>query len=93
MSLLRIRQAVPLDGYRLRLTLTDGSTVERDVSNLLTGPVFEPIRRDPRLFRQVRVEHGTVTWPGDVDLCPDVLIWLGPPPQNDATSKPYGAPT
>ena len=92
MALLRIRQAVALEGYRLRLTLTDGSTVERDVSNLLIGPVFERIRRDPHLFQQVRVEHGTVTWPGDVDLCPDVLIWQGPPPSN-TTSKPTSSPT
>jgi hypothetical protein len=87
MALLRIKHAVPLEGYRLRLTLTDGSTVERDVSNLLSGPVFEPIRRDPHLFQQVLVEHGTVTWPGDVDLCPDVLIWQGPPPGSSATSN------
>ena len=89
MPLLRIKQVVPLGGYRLRLTLTDGSTVERDLENLLTGPVFESIRRDSGLFRQVRVEHGTLTWPGEVDLCPDVLIWQGPPPlEHDSTSKP-----
>ncbi len=80
MSLLRIKQAVPLEGYRLRLTLTDGSIVERDVEKLLVGPVFDGIRSDPVLFRKVSVEHGTVTWPGDVDLCPDVLIWQGPSP-------------
>jgi hypothetical protein len=91
MSLLRIKQVMPVGGYRLRLTLTDGSTLERDVENLLIGPVFESIRRDPSLFRQVRVEHGTVTWPGDVDLCPDVLIWQGPPPE--ATSKVKSDPT
>jgi hypothetical protein len=83
-SLVRIKQVVPLEGYRLRLTLTDGSTVERDVSSLLAGPVFDAIRSDPALFRQVRVEHGTVVWPGDVDLCPDVLIYDGPPPENAA---------
>jgi Protein of unknown function (DUF2442) len=93
MSLLRIKQVIPVGGYRLRLTLTDGSTLERDVEKLLVGPVFESIRRDPGLFRQVRVEHGTVTWPGDVDLCPDVLIWQGPPPEDEAKSKPDGDPT
>ena len=87
MSLVRIKQVVPLDGYRLRLTLTDGSTIERDVTNLLVGPVFEAIRRDPALFRQVRVDHGTVVWPGEVDLCPDVLIWKGPPPPAGAIER------
>jgi hypothetical protein len=86
MSLLRIKQAVPLEGFRLRLTLTDGSIVERDVASLLVGPVLDGIRRDPSLFRKVRVEHGTVTWPGDIDLCPDVLIWQGPPPKGATDS-------
>jgi len=80
MAMVRIKKAVPLTGQRLRLTLTDGRTLERDVGPLLVGPVFDPIRNDPSLFQQVRVEHGTVVWPGGVDLCPDVLIWDGPPP-------------
>lgn len=82
MGLLRIKDVEPLAGHRLRLTLTDGTVRERDVSALLAGPVFERIRNDPSVFSQVRVERGTVTWPGDVDLCPDVLIWNGPPPRD-----------
>ncbi len=54
MSFLRIKKAVPLKGYRLRLTLTDGSIVERDVEGLLAGPVFQAIRQNPVLFRQAR---------------------------------------
>jgi hypothetical protein len=74
MSMVRIEEAVALPGQRLRLTLTDGRILERDVGPLLVGPVFEPIRYNPTLFQHVRVEHGTVVWPGEVDLCPDVLI-------------------
>lgn len=85
MSLLRIKKAVPLERFRLSLTLTDGSVVERDVSDLLVGPVFEPIRSDPALFRKVRTEEGTVVWPNGADLCPDVLIWGGPPPREPRT--------
>ncbi len=81
MALLRIREAEPLEGFKLRLKLTDGSTIEREVSRLLVGPVFEKIRKDPAFFAQVRVEGGTVVWPNGADLCPDVLIWGGPPPQ------------
>lgn len=80
MSLLRIRKVIPLEGFRLRLTLTDGSVVERDVADLLVGPIFDSIRRDPVRFREVRAEAGSVTWPNGADLCPDVLIWGGPPP-------------
>jgi hypothetical protein len=88
--MLRIKNATPLSGYRLRLTLTDGSVVERDVETLLQGPVFEPIRRDPELFRKVTVERGTLCWPGDVDLCPDTILWEGPPPNGAADSADLG---
>jgi hypothetical protein len=89
MALLRIRKVEPLQPFKLRLILSDGSTIERDVSRLLIGPVFEDIRNDPRLFAQTRVEGGTVVWPNGADLCPDVLIWGGVPPQDDdATTRP-----
>lgn len=72
--MVRIRSATPLDGYRLRLEFTDGTVGDVDLSRELWGPVFEPLR-DPSVFRQVRVDprFGTVVWPGDVDLDPDVL--------------------
>lgn len=80
MPLVRIRQVEPLDGFRVRLHLTDDRVLERDLSDLLTGPVFESIRRDPAVFRQVQVEGGTISWPGGADLCPDVLIRGQAPP-------------
>ena len=82
MALLRIREVKALEGFKLRLTLTDGAVIERDVSRLLVGPVFEPIRKDMSVFAKVRVEGGTVVWPNGADLCPDVLIWGGPPPED-----------
>jgi hypothetical protein len=88
MVLVRIRQVRPLDGFRLELTLTDGSVVERDVTVWLQGPVFEPLRADPDLFRQARVEGGTVAWPNGADLCPDVLIWGGAPPVEANVAPP-----
>ncbi len=81
MALLRIREVKALEGFKLRLTLSDGSVIERDVSRLLVGPVFEPIRKGPAVFAQARVEGGTVVWPNGADLCPDVLIWGGAPPE------------
>ena len=87
MSLLRIERVAPLQGFWLRLTLTDGSVIERDVEHLLSGPVFQALRQDPALFAQARAEEGTVVWPNSADLCPDVLIWDGPPP-GVATAPP-----
>jgi hypothetical protein len=82
MRLLRIQEVEALEGFRLRFKLTDGSMVERDVSALMIGPVFESLKRDPESFRMVRAEGGTVVWPNGADLCPDVLIWGGPPPED-----------
>jgi len=80
MTLVRIQDASPLEGFRVRLKLTDGRTVERDLEGFLAGPVFAGIRSDPERFRESRVEAGTLLWPGGADLCPDVLIWGGLPP-------------
>jgi hypothetical protein len=80
LTLLRLRGVELLDGFRLRLRLTNDAVVERDVSELMRGPVFEELRRKPEMFRDVRVEGGTVVWGNGADLCPDVLIWGGPPP-------------
>jgi hypothetical protein len=91
MRLLRIRAVEALDGFRLRLTLTDGSIVERDVSALLIGPVFDSLKRDREQFRMARAEGGTVVWPNGADLCPDVLIWGGPPPADTETPHPSEA--
>jgi Protein of unknown function (DUF2442) len=75
------------------LTLSDGSIIERDVSCLLIGPVFARIREDPAFFAaQARTEEGTVVWPNGADLCPDVLIWGGPPPEGDETPVTCSAP-
>jgi hypothetical protein len=85
MRLVRIREAKPLDNYRVQLTLTDGRVIERDLGLLLEGPVFTEIRNDSAKFREMRVEGGTLVWPGGADLCPDVLIWGGLPPAEAAT--------
>ncbi len=86
--LLRIASVVPLAGFRLRLTLTDGSLIERDVGRLVWGPVFDAIRTDRRTFEAVRVESGTVVWPGGADLDPDVLLWGGAPPRDRGLRPP-----
>ena len=38
--MVRIRTVEALPGHRLRLGLTDGRTIERDLSGRLFGPVF-----------------------------------------------------
>ena len=86
--MLRIRSVEVDDDYWLRLGLSDGTTVERNVRELLWGPVFEPLRTDYARFRRARARHGTVEWPGDLDLAPETLIWNGPDPFDDPGPPP-----
>ena len=86
--MLEIKRAVPLAGRTLRLTLTNGSVVERDITDLLWGPVFERLAVDDELFRKVRVRYGTVEWPGDVDIAPETMIWGDTLPADEASATP-----
>ena len=86
--MLEIRAVEPLEGRSVRMTLSDGSVVERDLTDLLWGPVFEPIIADEGVFRSVYVDYGTLAWPGDVDIAPETLIWDGPTPADETTRRP-----
>jgi hypothetical protein len=82
---LRIAGVDTLDGFRVRLSLTDGSVRELDLGPYLNGPIFEPVRSDPAFFRTVRVDEqlGTIVWPNGADIDPDVLV-LGRVPASEA---------
>ena len=71
----RISSVEPLEGFVLRVGFDDGTTRDVNLADELWGPVFEPLRNDPQLFRQVQVDRelGTVVWPNGADLDPDVL--------------------
>ena len=89
--LVQVTDVEPLEGFVLRLAFSDGSRRDVDVRELLRGPIFEPLRTDPRLFRQVRVDSGTVTWPNGADIDPVVLhgsaepSWKSDPPNTGRT--------
>jgi hypothetical protein len=72
---IRVTEVEPLHGFTLRLRFNDGRERVVDFAEELWGPVFAPLKADPELFRQVRVdpEIGTITWPGGADMDPDVL--------------------
>ncbi len=65
----------PLDGYRLRLRFEDNVEGIVDISQLVKFQgVFAPLReRDFFLQVHVNAELGTICWPNDADLDPDVL--------------------
>jgi len=75
-SQLRIIAAKPLKGFLVKAHLTDGSMRKIDIAPYIqgSGPLFKEVRDNPKLFRQVRADHGTLTWPNGLDFCPDVLL-------------------
>jgi len=75
-EIIYVTDVVPLEGYRIRATFSDGAIKEIDLSELLAaGGVLAPIYEQREIFEQVHVnpESRTVEWPGDVDLDPEVL--------------------
>jgi hypothetical protein len=75
--LVRIQSVKVLDGFRVRLGFTDGTQREIDLEPYLHGPIFEPMKNDPRLFRSVKVDKrmGTIVWDNGADMDPDVLYY------------------
>lgn len=70
--------AVKVCGPRhLDLTFNNGVRKRVDVSPLLEGPVFEPLRT-AKAFAQARLDEecGTVVWPNGADLAPETLLEL-----------------
>jgi len=54
--------ATPAPDYRIILYFDDGSIRQFDVTPLLDGPVFQPLK-DPELFRRsLTVMNGTAAW-------------------------------
>lgn len=87
--MLEVTAVEPLEGRVVRLTLSDGTVVERDLTDLLAGGgIFAPIAADDSAFRRVSVDYGTIVWPGDVDIAPETLIWDGPYPEDETTRNP-----
>lgn len=73
--MVRARSVRYVQGFVLEVAFTDGSVRQIDVEPYLVGPVFAPLRADPKLFAAVRVDPdlGTIVWPNGADICPDVL--------------------
>ena len=71
----RVVSVQALQPHRLRVAFLDGTEGEIDLGELIQSAdagVFEGLR-DPERFAAVRVEHGAVAWPDDLDLAPDAL--------------------
>jgi hypothetical protein len=65
---------IPRPAHTVRVVFIDGEVRDVDITPLLDTPAFSPLR-DRAAFERVQVdeETGTLFWPGDIDLDPDVI--------------------
>lgn len=78
----RLRQPIPwhvinvraLSAYKIFVKFADGTEGQVDMLAFLERDcgVFKALR-DVEKFNAVFVEHGAVTWPGELDLAPDKM--------------------
>ncbi len=71
----RVVQVKALDDYRLLVRFADGTEGEVHMKELIHGPnagVFACLG-DAKVFQQVGLEFGAVTWPSGIDLAPDAM--------------------
>ena len=58
--------------FKIQLVFNDGVQGTIDLSDWLSGPVFEPLK-DKAYFARFFVEGGTVAWPNGADIAPETL--------------------
>lgn len=71
----RLRNVTPLPDYCLSVELLDGTKGIVEMSQLILDKdpgVFAKLK-EAAAFNKVFLEHGAVTWPGEIDLAPDAM--------------------
>lgn len=65
-----------MPGFRLRLTFSDGTSGDADLSAMLRS--FAPFASllEEAVFRRAKVEDGAVTWPNGLDVATERLYAL-----------------
>jgi hypothetical protein len=65
-----------LQAYKIEVWFADGTSGVADLSPRLSqgrlGDGFDALC-DEQLFLQAYLDHGALTWPGDIDLAPDAM--------------------
>ena len=68
----RVTTATALADLQLHLCFSNGEERRLDLRPCLAYSVFERLR-EPAFFALVQPDHGTVSWPGGIDLDPDTV--------------------
>lgn len=71
-EIVKVVSVEPLDNSRLRVKLSNGRKGIFDVSRFVGNGVFQELE-DPEYFRRVYVDYGTVVWPNEQDIDPELI--------------------
>ena len=85
--LVRVKSVEPLEKFGVRVTFQNDVQKEIDLDKFLRGEIFKPIRKDPHLFRAIKVIGGTIGWDNGADIDPDVLYYDLKPAWMEETVK------
>ncbi|MBR2208579.1 MAG: DUF2442 domain-containing protein, partial [Synergistaceae bacterium] len=56
--------------YNLVITFKNGKRKKYDAKHLFSLPMYKNLAK---VFSLAKIEHGTVVWPGDLDISPNTL--------------------
>ncbi len=75
---MRVKKAEYVKEYKIKLLFSDGVTKIVDFKPFLKGAknLFIPLL-DIKYFKSFAVDDTTISWPNEVDFCPDVLYEKG----------------
>lgn len=76
--MIEIVSAKYLDGYKLNLVFSNGEVKIADLSGLLDGEVFEPLK-DIEFFKNFSIPFNTVQWDNGADFAPEYLYEISTP--------------
>ena len=69
----QVVSAKPIDDKRVLVSFENGVQGAFDCSPYMTDKYWDCLN-NPAIFRQVRVECGTLCWPNDIDIDPEE-VW------------------
>jgi Protein of unknown function (DUF2442) len=70
--ILHVIRAEYVSEHKVHLWFNDGTDGDVDLSGLLNGPIFEPLR-DVNFFKKFRLEGHTLAWENGADFAPEYL--------------------
>ena len=70
-----VKEAQYTNHHRVWIKFYDGSNGEVDLSNYLSGEIFEPLK-SISYFRNLTVQRSTIAWENGADFAPEFLYDL-----------------